>query len=732
MGVKTGYNVPALQIDCRNLFTLTMQRLHIYMEKKDPIPWGDVIHYLRTAALYPQRRGETIARALQELLVCLSAVGTALVWPCQDRNVPWKIYYVGTRQESMRRWLAARLDFSLDATLGVLQQDLSKLSDMPFPQIICLQPAPMFPASLWLIWTSLSSLSGPINDCVEEVRQTLEALIEVESSEPYYFSSASPLSDRALIEALGQGDPHAISVLLGLTRLIGNADLTFWGRVYQDVVETRDHVGAKHNGFGFVLPRGQGMGGRVAASGNPILIEDYRNSPYRHPSVADIVDSEQLRSGIALPVHARIGQEGSKHVSGVLYAARRTVKPFSLAEQLLMQRMILLLEPLHPPTRPSSFLAPGLKPISEEKTAWHKLVLQANHIENLERWVSQFIKGTIIVTDNDGRPYVSTRAEQLERLRTAFERSIDGVQLISLGTPDLALPGQVYLRSAIALPPRSWPDFFTDLVMACNLIIGRMEQACDHLARQREQWLHIVLQEKSIPQIRQDGYRLGLPVEKGQIWVVAWPTQRMLSKKSVRQRMLVENIVLDQLKSPLLFFGDDIGVILLDKDTELQPSRLRETLLTQFAPHPLWIVYGARYHSPHDLKAMLTHCISQAQKARREAHSEYLLNVQTPGLESLLANPRLTEDLRTFATELLTPLLEYDRSKGTDLTTTFVLAQTLGSTQTVSDELGVHVSTIRYRLRKAEEILGIEEASPEERNSLRLASSIWMRFHPLE
>src|SRR5262249_55393181 len=186
-----------------------------------------------------------------------------------------------------------------------------------------------------------------------------------------------------------------------------------------------------------------------------------------------------------------------------------------------------------------------------------------------------------------------------------------------------------------------------------------IEQARDHLARQREQWLHAVLQEeKLLPQISQEGYRLGLSIEEGQLWVIAWPSPRMLTRHSVRQRMLAENIVLDQLKSPLLFFGDDIGVILLDKDAEPQPSRLREALLTLFAPHPLWIVYGARYHSLNDLKMVLTHSISQAQKARREAHSEYLLDVQTPGLESLLTNPRLTEELRTFATRLLAPLLE--------------------------------------------------------------------------
>jgi hypothetical protein len=598
----------------------------------------------------------------------------------------------------------------------------------PLPHLICLQPAPIFPAGLWIIWTPSGSVSN-----YEEVRLMLEALIEVESVEEHYFSSISPLSDEALVEALAQGDSNALSAYLSLTRLVGKAELTAWGRVYQDVIETSDHMGAKKSGFGFVLPQGRGIGGHIATRGIPrLIIRDYRNSRYRDSSISEIIDSEQVRSVIALPVRSRGEQEKSDQVAGILYAVRRTVNPFSLAERLLVQRTTHLLEPLRPLTRPFSILSPDLPPISDRRAAWYKLISHAHRIGDLESWISQFIKGTIIVTDSDGHPYISARREQLEHLRAAFDNSMDGVRVISLNASGMPLPGQVYLRSAITLPPPGWPDFFVDLVMGCNLVIGQMEQAHDHLARQREQWLQALLQEKLQPHIRQDGYRLGLPIEEGQLWVIAWPSQKMLTRQAARQRMLAENIVLDQLKCPLLFLGDDIGVILLDAYAEQHPSKLRDALLAQFAPHPLWIVYGARYRSLHDLRLVLTHSTSLAQKARRAAKSEYLLDIQTPGLESLLANPRLDGDLRTFATRLLTPLLEYDSSKGTDLTTTFVLAQTLGSAQAVAEKLDVHVNTIRYRLHKAEDLLGTEQASPQERIAWGFASSIWMSLHPLE
>jgi sugar diacid utilization regulator len=205
----------------------------------------------------------------------------------------------------------------------------------------------------------------------------------------------------------------------------------------------------------------------------------------------------------------------------------------------------------------------------------------------------------------------------------------------------------------------------------------------------------------------------------------------MHATKSARKRMIAENITLDNLKSPLIFFDDDTGVVLLDEHPAQQLSRVRDALLKHCAPQPLWIVYGARYHSLHDLKMMLTHAISHAQRARRESYSEYLLDIHTPGLDSLLENPRLAEDLRAFATRLLAPLIEHDSARGTHLTSTFVLAQTLGSAQAVADQLAVHVNTIRYRLHKVEEILGTDQASPKERTALALAAFIWKSLeHP--
>lgn len=697
------------------------------MEENRPITWATVTQSLKNAALFPQQRDELIAHALQEILAGFPAAGAALIRPARNGNVPWKIQYAGIRQQAMRRWLAARIDPSIDVIMGVIQHDRSySPSEMPPPLLISLHAPPATCRGLWVVWPLLTHSSLDI-EYIERIRQTLEAVLEVEDREEQYFSTSSPVYDRELIAALAHGDTRALPAFLSLTRVLAQADFTFWGKAYQDVVEITSHLGAQHSGFGFALPRGHGVGGRVAAYGTMVL-GDYRNSPYRDPSVSDIVDGEQVRSGMALPVRYNTARDTSAHVAAVLYATRRTATHFSLAECLLVQRMVRLLEPLPLEIRSPLFFVSDVPRPSDQKAAWYDLVLHANRVEAVEAWASQLVKGMVIVTDGDGYPYVFAHSEQLEQIKANRDGSASATQIISLAATGVQAPGQIYLCPTVPLPPPQWPDFFSDLILACNLIIARMKQTLDQVDRQREQWLHALLQGRASPYVEQDGYRLGLPVEHGQVWVIAWQPETMQATKSVRKRMIAESVVLDNLKSPLMFLDDSTGVVLLEGQAP-PPSKVRDALLRHCDPHPIWIVYGARYRSFHDLNMALTHAITIAQRARQERHGEYLLDVYTFGLDSFLENPRLTDELDTFALRLLTPLIEYDATNKSHLTETFVLAQTLGSAQAAADHLTVHVNTIRYRLHKVEDILGTEQPSPKENTALALAAFIWKRFH---
>ena len=224
-----------------------------HMEEMSSGTWIAVTKALETAAVLPHRRDEMITCALQHMLTIVSAVGTALIWPNHKGTAPWKVYYAGHKRAAMHRWLSARLDSSLEITIGLLQQDLARgLLDLPSPLLIRLHPAPRPLGGVWLIWTApspIAPLPDAVSTWIEPVRQTLETVLEVEDREDHYFSNSSPLSDGELIKALAHGDNQALSAYLSLTRVVAQANLTFWGRVYQDVVEVTSHLGAQQNGF---------------------------------------------------------------------------------------------------------------------------------------------------------------------------------------------------------------------------------------------------------------------------------------------------------------------------------------------------------------------------------------------------------------------------------------------------------------------------------------------------
>src|SRR5258707_3944750 len=93
------------------------------MKKKEQTTLDPALHDLRNAALLPQQRATLLTHALQQITTSLAAVGSALIWPCKERKVPWKVYYMGSERDAMHPWLSARLDPSMNAIMGLLQHD---------------------------------------------------------------------------------------------------------------------------------------------------------------------------------------------------------------------------------------------------------------------------------------------------------------------------------------------------------------------------------------------------------------------------------------------------------------------------------------------------------------------------------------------------------------------------------------------------------------------------------
>lgn len=639
------------------------------------------------------RRPVILRRLLEELCRASDVPGVAVVAPHPTGTLPEGFEYLGERAPERRSWLRSHLDAGQGGP-----------GSPSGPQTVALGAG----AKL-LLWPRGGDAELPVDGRLARGELSLlGALLELEVREETLEEGVS--------ESLQAGDPEALSRLLALVREVGGADLAYWGGVHDRVVDVEWSLGARQRDFGFELPLGEGVGGRAFAGGEPVEIPDYLNCRYRYPGVSDMTDGEEARSTLAIPVRGLRPESG-----GVLYAVRRSVEPFSGVDRALLRGLAHDLEPLSGPRAGSRrFFFAGTQPGSRKsRERLRRLLLQSSRPEELKEWIEAETGGPAVLLDRSGRPYVPSDATRL-----------DGLLAEDPARRVVPLPGRgsLVLRPAAELPPEGWPDLLEDVAAAASVVLERAERAYERFERGRVRWLRDLLESPAPPgpELRREGRRLGLPTDSGEVWALAWRPEAEGPAGETRLRMLAEDVLLDRLQSPLICPEPGLGAVFLSRPPGTGPAAVRDELLRSFGPAPLWLVHGAGYGSLPDLKSALKRALDVARSARVESSDRYVLEVCGRGLEGLLDNPRLAKDLEAFSESALDGLLEHDRKTGSDLTTTFCVALTEGP-QAASKKLFVHPNTVRYRLRRAEDLLKRDLSSPRDRTALSLAAFVYLR-----
>ena len=680
--------------------------------------------HLQHSGLNPDGRSAALRRALQEVTRVVRVAGTALIRPRVDGRGPWRTEYAGEREAEMSRWLSARLNNPYEVMVHALKEEPPHLPKAA-PLLIPASSGP-FTRGLWILWPRTRSPQVSITtEQLESLRGGLESLLEMERKEQLYFRNADSPLEPQLREAIMSGDDQGLPALLNIAGLVTDADFTYWGEVWNDVVEVAWHLGAPDTGFGFELPVGEGIGGRAFGSQNVFHIDDYLNCQYRYPGVSDIADKQSIRTVLVAPICGP-----NAHSGAVLFGVRKTVAPFSLAQRLLLFRLARSIGPMSGTRSVSQFhFSSENTYMSEKRSELRKIVLGSNQASDVEAWLEGSIKGPAIITDVEGCPYVLSNTDRLERLHRSSMSEETTSQTVAITTPETSKRGYLRLWPSVPVPPAGWPDFLEDVAVACNVVIDRIERENDRLNRKRSQWLGGVL-EQATRQLRREGYRLGLPVDRGEVWAVAWPRHVFEIEKQARLNLLMQDIALDQLGSPLIPTDDDVGVFLLGRPVKNEPSAARDALLKAVGPAQLWLVHGASYDSFEGLKESLSQSITAIKRIRHVDDEEYVSHVSGRSLDSLLTNPELSVHLDSFTNNLLEPLLAYDANTDSQLTETLTLALTMGPLAKVAKRLHVHPKTVKYRLRRAEQILDKRLDSPTDRTALNMAAFVWARRHP--
>lgn len=122
--------------------------------------------------------------------------------------------------------------------------------------------------------------------------------------------------------------------------------------------------------------------------------------------------------------------------------------------------------------------------------------------------------------------------------------------------------------------------------------------------------------------------------------------------------------------------------------------------------------------SYQDAQISLHASATSAKRGRVIAYAEL-------GVLPLLLQSRSQAELVTFMHNFLDPLLAYDAQKDSDLVPTLraYLAST-GHLQRTASDCHIHINTLKYRMQRIEEILGVDLGDGETRFNLQLALTI--------
>jgi hypothetical protein len=136
--------------------------------------------------------------------------------------------------------------------------------------------------------------------------------------------------------------------------------------------------------------------------------------------------------------------------------------------------------------------------------------------------------------------------------------------------------------------------------------------------------------------------------------------------------------------------------------------------------------HGAGGDAPGWTAAGIGRAVAQARQARRVAAllGEGVRVVDAAGLGSvdLLLATAPAQARWAFQASLLSPLLDYDRDHGTELVRTLrVFLDCSGSWTRAAEAMFVHVNSLRYRIRRVEELTGRDLGSLADQAALLLA-----------
>jgi sugar diacid utilization regulator/putative methionine-R-sulfoxide reductase with GAF domain len=487
------------------------------------------------------------------------------------------------------------------------------------------------------------------------------------------------------------------------------------------------------------LGLGQGIGGRVAAEGRTITIRDYLRDPRRVPVMKKVIDDEGIRGVICAPlVSDPLLPAGS--ILGVLYVAVRRPNTFTRQECDLLTalardtgvrlagvyREAALQQHRDEMRERNDVLEQRLRILGDLADTYADtgdlvagLRVLAAHIGGGVAVVDP--SGTVLGKANDvtgeerASAPVQSGSVELGRLEVSRDKSFASGDLELLDCARRVVTLELLReRSTLDAELRLHGELLDDLLH------GKVED--DAAMLRRAALLGVDLAQPAF--VACFGVHAGHPGAANEAPPPIARSGADLIERLARQRF-DRVIVAARPTEVVAVFGAG------DRNHATVHSLLGELVATASAllgGKPLAAGVGRRCLALADYADSFSEASTALELARTRSEAGQVLTPADLGLLAVLGRGQQKKPLRDLVTHALEPLVAADRQSGSEyLKTLHTYLSADRHLERAACELHVHVNTLRYRLGKIQELLGVDLHDVDARFVLELA----LRVHAI-